>query len=309
MHSQHESALKKGRSRVLECPEVGIEWFYLHVHAWQKCYVQGDIERARTLLNTVLSKTDVLELGDHERVQLSQGVFRILGDRDLAARLVQAVPQPPLATPPRHHEEGFAPFYQRLRLNRLLYALGTRSPLTDIVPDATEDRDRGMVVFERHVCLLARLWGEAWAGRRLPATEVIRQADPVLRLFHRSVTEKREWTSWYYAERARGELYKLLVEAVAQHGPEAVEYLRNELELEWDNARWKHAWPPEVQRRVVLRLWQLGVAREWVMQRLSAIEPEMLEGHDLSGRLQEYRDQAEAWASPKISEGELVCEA
>jgi len=271
-------------------------WLSLQVHSWRDCFLGGDHNRARRFLEEVLSKTGGSVLGPEARVALAEGIYRILGDEQEARRWLQDVPQPELRTDVFPSDEpGLNPFLQRFRLNRLLSALGDQRSPREIVPDSSNPREQGIVYFKRGVCAVARIWAQAWRGRQLAASTIEREARPLLRLFNRHGQETRHWTSWYVAQRARGEFYTLLVNAVALHGNEAIERLRVAFEGEWDDPESGVFWPGDVRRQVILALEGVGVERRWAVERLRALEDTMLESHDVSGRIDECRKQAETW--------------
>jgi hypothetical protein len=271
-------------------------WFWLRARSWEGAWQGSAPDVAREWLEGTLDKIDVLELEPELRVIVAQSIFRILGDAERARTVLDGVPQPALATKSyTGTDSGLRPFHQRLRLNRLLYALeGSQSPV-ELVPDPDEPRDWGAVLFERAVCTLARIWGWAWMGRRLSGPELVYEAIPILRLFYRDLRETREWTSWYVPQGARPELCESLVQAAAEHGQEAVEALQGFFEEEWKNPRVSQFWPANVRRRIVVALSQEGVSRTWVSGQLSAIEDEMLRDQDVTGRIEQSQEQARAW--------------
>jgi hypothetical protein len=193
------------------------------------------------------------------------------------------------------HDSGLDPFLQRFQLNRLLYALGDQRSPAEIVPDPDNPREQGIAYFERALCLLARIWGEAWRGRQLHGFEIVREATPILRLFNRNWRETRDWTSWYVAQGARAQFYVLLVDASAQHGAQATEAMRSAFEQKWDNPETVQFWPTDVRRQVILAFGRHGSPRNWVVEKLRDLEGEMLDGRDASGRVEECEQQAKAW--------------
>ncbi len=144
--------------------------FWLRSRIWRDRVEAGDIDGAREYLEAAIAEVvNGFDPGAEGRVVLAEGVFRILGDADGARNWLQGVEQPELRTDLEYARDDLTPFRQRLGLNRLLIALGDRRPEERIVPDTDDLRWQGLVYFERGVCVIARLWGEAWRGRRLGA--------------------------------------------------------------------------------------------------------------------------------------------
>jgi hypothetical protein len=152
-----------------------------------------------------------------------------------------------------------------------------------------------MVYFERALCVIAYIWAEAWRGRKLDGATIKLEVSPLLRLFNKSWQETRDWSNWHVAQNARGEFYELLVDAVVQHGPQAIEALRAAFEREWDNVVTSVHWSADVRRKTILALWRVGIHRDWVTERLRTLEESMLEELDVSGRIDACSKQSEAW--------------
>jgi hypothetical protein len=281
-------------------------WFWLQLHSWKKYQSIDDLTRAEQFLRETIEKISELKtthteslqtaLNNEAYVALGEAIFRLFKDEQQTREWIKNIPQPELQSnnilPP---DNSLDTFYQRFRLNRLLYALGMQQASTEIIPDASEPKHQGMVYFERAICVIAEIWGLAWRGQQLDSSTVTRKAFSLLRLFNKTCQETRHWHNWYVAERNRGEFYEILIEAVAQHGQEAVESLRVEFEKQWENLETNSFWSTAVRRQVILALWQAGVSQNWAVQKLRLLEEEMLEGHDVSGRIEECRKQAEAW--------------
>jgi tetratricopeptide (TPR) repeat protein len=209
--------------------------------------------------------------------------------------LLADVSQPELVTMGTFHENAFAPFEERFRLNRLLCALGDQRDPNHIIADSAKPEYQGSVLFERAICIVARIWGEAWRKNTLSDSAIAEAVAPLLRLFNRSIRERLTWFTWYSAEQARGEFYALLVKAVSQHGSQAIIVLRKAIENEWRDSRSGVFWPSDVRRKVIMAFSEVGVQSTWVIDNLRAIDGMMLEGRDVNGRIEEYRKQSKAW--------------
>lgn len=284
-----EKELEKGDDDSLEW------WFWLQVHSWRHCSKKGDKCRAKDFFEKAQKGTNQSDLTPEALVAVAECVYRILGDEQQARELLKDIPQPELKRDAYPSGSKLQPFLQRFRLNRLLYALGDQKPITEIVPDASDPHDEGLVYFERSLCIIARIWAEAWRGRLFEPSELIREADPILRLFNRSWKETNDWLSWYKAKEARGEYYTLLVQAVCKHSVEAAQELRSAFEQQWEDEKTKRFWPSDVQREIILFFKGMGTPINWVKDRLRALEIDMFEGKDISERVSECLKQAEAW--------------
>ncbi len=101
--------------------------------------------------------------------------------------------------------------------------------------------------------------------------------------------------SWHLVKDIRGDFYELLVQTVAQYGPEAIESLRLLFEKEWNNSETSNFWPSEIRRHVIIALWQVGVNRSWAIEKLNEIETSMLDGKNIFECIEECQKQAEAF--------------
>jgi hypothetical protein len=269
-------------------------WFWCQVHAWKDCASVGDTIQAVHFLEQAL-EASVSGLTHDALLASAEGVYWLLEDKEGAQELLQYVPQPNLRTELLSSESGLHPFLQRFRLNRLLYALGDQRLPAEIIPDPSQLREQGIVYFERALCVIARIWAEAWCGRKLDGATIKLEVAPLLRLFNKSWQETRDWTNWYTAQNARSEFYELLIDAVAQHGSQAIEALRTAFEREWDNVATSVHWSADIRRKIILALRYGGIHRNWVIEQLRILEEGMLEGCDVSGRIDACHKQAEAW--------------
>lgn len=269
-------------------------WFWLQLHTVATSMANKDLERARTVLEEVIRKAQTLRLGSQARVALAESVYRVLGDLDQARTWIDNLPQPALVNVIQS-DLGLQPFLQRFRLNRLLYTLGSQRSPTEIVPDAQEKSHQGMVYFERAICVLARLWAEAWRGRKLDGVTFVNEARPLLQFFYWNRNTNHQWSSWYIVEGARAEFFTMLIHAAAEHGYEVVKALLLAFEREWDDPEKKWAWPADACRQAILAFWELGVPQNWAVTRLRTLEQNMLGSNHVFTRLSEYEKQAQAW--------------
>lgn len=269
-------------------------WFWLNVYAWRDRINAGDQCRARDILEETINKIGDRNLDSDMRVALADGIYRILKNDERTRKWLQDVAQPELRTY-FSTDAGLNPFLQRFWLNRLLYVLGDQRSPSEIVSDPKDSSHQGIFEFERAICAIAHIWAEAWCNQRLDISTIEKKVSPILRIFNRPFHETVHWTSWYVAKGAHGEFYALLVDAVAQHGHEAIESLRVLFENEWDNHEVGFFWPADVRRQVIMALVRVGVNRRCATERMRALENMMTEGGDVHSRVDECRKQAEAW--------------
>lgn len=270
-------------------------WFWLRVHVWKGRQEAGDQDMTRSVVTDVIERIDAEGLDFEARVILAEGVYRGLDDEGRARDLLAGVPQPSLVEYGGGNKPAWNAFLHRFRLNRLLYALhGDVSPEEEVVPDAQDHEDQPVTYFERALVRLARVWGEAWRGRRLQPWKIEQEVSPLLRMFGHRYGVGWSSSAQLVIGPNRSRLYTLAVDAVAQHGPRAVETLRGLLEREWDGAAGAR-WPNDIRREVILALYRVGASRSWVTGRLEALEGRSDEDGNIHSRVEDHKDQLKAW--------------
>lgn len=270
-------------------------WFWLNVHAWQMCLAAGQQQAAREFIEDTFQEATLSELEDEERVILAEGVYRVIGDVERSQELIRNVPQPTLATNENSAGSSVDQMTALFRFYRLHYAFGENRSLTDIVPCPEDPRKEGAVYLERAICVIAEIWADAWCDRELELSSLRHNVLSLMRLFNRPWKETERWQGWHQVQRSRDHFYDLLINAVAEHGAEAVESLRIEIEKEWEGSATRNFWPSNVRRSLILSFWHVGVEESWVIEKLNALEHDMFEGADPADRVTECHAQAEAW--------------
>lgn len=268
-------------------------WFWFRVQLWREASQSGQTDLALATLEEALSWAKSHELDADGRLALAEAVLRLQGERSRARDLIAGLKQPALASALHApNDPGFQPFRFRFRLNRMLAALGEEPALRECVPDASETREEGLVLFERQVCLVARLFGRAWAGRTIDAYSFVNESLGVLRLFNRG--PQHDWTSWYLARAGRPELYRLLIQAASLYGVEVVDELKRAFQQEWTDPTSRSYWSPDVVRSVVLALHDAGLADASAHEALRALEPDIFADDEVQTRVKSGQEHFDA---------------
>ncbi len=249
-------------------------------------------ESANAALERLVEIAGKAELSPRTKLRIAESLFHIRGDNDAAARLIIGISQHVLQEAAVSNWENLRPFSVRIRLNRLLSALGKPVEPVYAVPD-DEPRRYGGVLFERSLVVIANLWGSAWAGRFESPSMILRQLYPALGLFSRKWQETRDWTSWYLYEKIAPVFFTFMVDAVAEHGPEALDALGEEFDRRWQTL--PHYWQTSWQRKIALTLFRKGGSLDDLARRLEAIEARFSVSDELTSLTSELSEQAFAW--------------
>lgn len=268
-------------------------WFWSHVHAWRHAQSLGDEARALSLFDVASLAAASHVLDYDQSVMLAEGFLRIRRDTVAAARETNALPQPiPVNAQDSITSHGFEPFRQRFRLNRVLGALGDTTPFSELVPNASDPDHEDLVFFERLVAHVARLWGQAWAGRVTSTPTFLQEAHPVLRFF--SQTPKSARSSWYWAQRGRKEIYSLLIDVAKMHGAEVVDALRGAFQEEWTKLEYAKYWGAETIRDVVFMFLDARAPRTWAAECLALADARVPDTGDANTRMTDNEEQLRA---------------
>jgi len=270
-------------------------WFWLNVLAWRECIMIKDMAEARVFLSRVCDDISLEELDNHNKLALAEGFYSIVGDLNRARNIIFSLSQPELHDGLSGYNAGFQPFDYRFRLNRLLAAFGMEKDIVETVPDASKPSDQGMVYFERAVCIVARIWGHKWSGKRYFINSILNNARDVIRVFYRSSEEEREWLTWHIAREARIDLYRLLIDAISEYGIEALRKLQIYFQEEWLKPELADKWPINIIRDVAIALFKNGIDKEWVEEWLNTVDVKIPEISKCEQRVSEYHKQAIAW--------------
>ncbi|WP_254510274.1 hypothetical protein [Anatilimnocola floriformis] len=272
----------------------GHKQFSLYVRAWKECREIGETSRARRYVERALTSVDSSDLGDDERTHLSEGLFRIIGDKVRAKEVFSKIAPPTLTSDPGMGDR-IGPYLQRIRYSRLLYTFGDKRTATDLIPDGVEGHQRGAVYFERGLSEIGRLWAMAWRGIELDGTTFTMEAKPLLLLFCRDWNTEEGRSHWRLLTHLRSDFYELLVRAAQDHGVAAVRELGVTLEREWFEGERSNFWPASDIREITKQLFRSGADKTWCNNVFARTESLSSDDTDVSGRVSWRAGQAECW--------------
>ena len=269
---------------------IALFWFQFQMYEYAQSTCDDD--RARQYVES-MTDMNVSDLGDQVITALAEVVFRFDGDRERASELITNVSEPQFPSVPHYYVEDLKDYAHRIRFNRLVFALGDQRDASAFVPDAENPSEVGLVALERSICDLAQIWGRAWSGKVLDADTLTLLVLPLIQRFAESGQKIAEVGRWYYLNRTKTDFYALLVNAVSDHGHEALATLAGIFEQEWnDNER---NWPISDRRLVIQSLYRRGIQRQWARYQLETFNSAQLNDFDVSERVEQNFRQAKAW--------------
>jgi len=296
LHMGQWDAFREVRDIFTPDDEAGFPyWLRLTLDAIRRTQGDGDTGAAATEMALLLGVVNPHDCDEITRTAVAQHILSSGGDTSRVREWVVDIEQPSMVDHLYSRQESdLSPWRQRLRLNSLLYALDDSHPTPRVlVPDTTDPRDTGHVLFERAICQLAKFRGLRWRGALLHRTDICEAVLGLLRLFNQDWRKTRDWTGWYSIQAARGSYYEELVTELSQHTSGCLQQLMALFEEEWSSPRGQY-WPSDVIRRAVVRAYDCGMPRHWTIQWLGSIDDDITD-LDVNGRVQHYLAQARAW--------------
>ena len=274
--------------------EGALAKFQLLVHAFRNRYQAGDIARAQEHFDGML-EIDRDCLGPAERVALAEALFLVKRDDRQARQLLEGLPEPDAQMRLSFVEETLRPFAPLLLRSRLDYLLGDRRTPNDIVPESHDPKSEGEILLQRAVCTVGQIWAKAWTGQKYDASSVKLVAQPMLRLHSRPLQETFSWSAGHTFRVLRIPVYELLIDAVSEHGQQALSGLHDLFELEWHEPDLQEYWPVDVRRSIIGSFLYKGCSKRWAASALRELDGSVPDPSGVDNRVEECVKHAEAW--------------
>ena len=277
--------------------EGALAKFRLHVHAFRNRYRVGDNTRAQEHLDAML-EINLDHLHPRDLVALAEGMFLLMGDDQQAKHLLDGLPEPEVQMSLSSPEETLRTLEPLLYKSRLDYLLGDRRSPMDIIPESCDPKGETeilQILLKRAVCMVGHIWAKAWIGQKYDAASVKLIAQQILRLYCRPVKETSSWHPGYSFQILRTPLHDLLIDAVSEHGQQALAGLHDLFELEWNEPDLQKYWPASVRRSVIRSFISKGCSKQWVAAALREMDDSIPDPGDVIGRIEECMNHAEAW--------------
>ena len=275
--------------------EGSIARFWLSAIVYLDRYRSGDLTTSEEHLNLML-EIDPTYLGPEELTVLAEGKYLVLGDPQGALQIQQGLAEPDV---PKHlsiAEDTLRAFDARLFKSRLDYLLGERRSPEEIIPDPDDSEKRGLVLLERAICAVGQIWARAWTHEKLDASTVKIVAMPLLKLHGANREASYSWSLGLTFRMSKVPLYELVIDAVTEHGPAALAGLHDLFQMEWSDPASRSHWPTPVRRSVIKYFIKAGCSTQWVTQALQELDNSVPVDTNVSGRVGDCVEHAEAWA-------------
>jgi NACHT domain len=260
------------------------------VNAARYCLNNGDSARGADLISILKSKKDEWAYSDYKKLSIAALLYNAKAEIAEVKEWIHDVPQPELrksaySTP----DLTFNDYTERILLNTLLTLTGEEPNILEVVKDAPGANDQLRVEFERMLVLMAKL--HANGIKNTGPQEIWHNTIPIVRFYY-TMPSKHD-TTWYSLDRMKKEYFNFLLQAVSRWGEDVFKNFMDNLIQEIKSHQ--SSWRPGIVREILVQAFYHGYPREVVVAELEALETDMLEGHDTSGRVDECSLHAKAW--------------
>lgn len=193
-------------------------------------------------------------------------------------------------------ENAFASVEDLFRQARARAARGRAfNPVVDI-PDAQKAHEKGRILFQRVVVLVANIWGEAIRGHVSTPGEVVRRLGPVIRFYRRSFGETNRWLDWHYAQRASAKLFEHMLAAAHAQGNAVFDAVLTATIADWDRkARDIVRWSIEDRRSLALVAFRIDGDVARTSHIFSALDQETSIDYEIYNRVEQRRSSIDGW--------------
>ena len=237
------------------------------------------------------------DLEASEGILIAELDYRVNGSIEKSKRWFKDLEQPKLYKHGLHGQwKNLSPFADRIRLNRLLAAVGQALEPVKIVPSESDNKYAGNVLFERGLVRFSSVWGKGWAGENLLPSFIVQEIRPSFELFRKPYSQTRDWTGWYEFEAAAVDYFSFVIRATSQHGRDCVLALANAFREDWNRRYWPTSW----RREIAFALYKEGYGRDCLVSVLDQIEKEIPDFDEIHSKISEYYELSIIWS--KIGE-------
>lgn len=261
-------------------------------HAIEQCRHDDDGPRMRYYLDKLVSICDLNTATPSVKILVADLIYKASGDLTLVRQWIAGVPQPVVTSQAwSGYDSSLQQFRPFIVLNKLLHVTGQPVAITSVVPTVQPGADEQVLVdLQQKLCLMAHLLAEGLTSGLLSGN-LLQRVRPIVRFYYQEPDNHN--TYWFRAVQLQSAYFEFLLAAVAPAGLPALQeltvYLFKEFEV---NQRY---WEPKVQRTILLALHKFGLDDVPISAQLRLLEPAMLEGLDISGKIAECTAQARAW--------------
>ncbi|MBE0362149.1 hypothetical protein PULV_a3955 [Pseudoalteromonas ulvae UL12] len=257
------------------------------------CISQYPTALVDAAFEAVIDWSDNYDLDFSDKVLVAELDYRANGSVEKTKAWFKSLEQPKLYKYSAHGQwKNLSPFDGRIRLNRLRAALGQSVDPVKVVPNESEEKYTGNVLFERALVRFSSIWGRGWAGEKLLPSFIVQEIKPSFELLRKPYNQTRDWIGWYEFESAAVDYFNFAIRATAQHGRDCILALADAFRKDWD----KRYWPTSWRREIAFTLYKEGNGRDDFVDVLDQIEKEIPDFDEIHSKISEYYELSIMWS-------------
>lgn len=257
------------------------------------CINQYPLALVDTAFEAVIGWSENDDLDFSDKLLVAELDYRVNGSLEKTNEWFKNLEQPKLYKYGVHGQwKNLSPFTDRIRLNRLRAALGQGIDLIKVVPNESEQKYTGNVLFERALVRFSSIWGRGWAGEKLLPSFIVQEIKPSFELLRKPFNQTRDWIGWYEFESAAVDYFKFAIRATSQHGNDCIFALADAFRKDWDRRYWPTSW----RREIAFTLYKEGYNRDALIDILDQIEKEIPDFDEIHSKISEYYELSIMWS-------------
>jgi hypothetical protein len=240
-------------------------------------------------LDRMTSQFSPESTANRQRIKIAQLLLTSTGDKDLAKKWLDGVPQPDSNKIEISDRYEISSFRERIDLNTLLNMTDQGISPEKAVPIPSNSSDGNLLEFERMLCRIAQI--HANALRDQPPGETLRQIKPIIEFYYQK--RRQNDINKYTISRLRKGYFEYLINSVQRFGPDITIAVKD-LFLQEFSDHPEH-WDSAAKSEVLFSLIKAGIDKNELIPLIEGVEPTILTGDDMAGRVNQCREQVSSW--------------
>lgn len=263
---------------------------------FQTCHLLHDSDYAKEALDRILVWIEGQELTDSKKIDIANFYLKIKKDKNLAKQWIMDVKQPDVYKWSLTNSKGdLSAFIKRIRLNRIIAALGEDINPVLVVPNAEDSRNQLYTLFERNLVTIASVWGKSYRAETFTPSSLLRELYIPIRFFQRKTQLNDHSTSWYQLGTFSDDYFRFIINACAAHGIPTLKALGEEFEQLWSNKENSRSWSSDRKRKIAMELYELGDDKSRLIKCLLEVEQSIGVLDDVHERVNQLIQLALSW--------------
>lgn len=266
--------------------------YFILKNAINKCIDSYDKKNSKKYLSILIKSFSKQTTLTNRRIIIADLIFEVYEDIELAYTWIKGITQPHIADKSSlDYNDSLNKFRPLIKLNKILNISGNGVSITKAIPSAKKGTDEEILVeFERMLCLITQILSDGILNKPI-YTKISILVYPIVNFYYKEVSHHNIY--WFKLSKSRGSYFEFLIYSISRNGNESLQILGDYLSDEFDKN--SEYWSPTTRRKIIRALIIYGYDIIKAKVQLHKIEPKMLDGHDISSRIDECLAHANVW--------------